>query len=230
MNIQPLKNRGGEMEEFMGDKLSVNPWLGMWVRPRETIRAIVQFKPGYLFPLLCLIYGFPLLLQMAQNFSLGDRFPMGGIVIGALVGAVFIGMIGINLVAALFYWTGKWIGGTGTFQTIRAAVAWSNVPNLVNSLIWVVNMASFGNRLFTHGFVETPFVGNELALIFFTSLVQVVIAVWGFVIVLKALGEVQGFSAWKALLNVLIPFFIVLVGLSILAWLLSMMAGGARVS
>jgi hypothetical protein len=212
----------------MGNKLSVNPWTGMWVRPRETIRAIIQFNPNYLFPLLCLIYGFPLLLQMAQNFSLGDRFPMAGIVVGALLGAMLVGVIGINVAAGLFYWTGKWIGGIGSFRNIRAAVAWANVPNLVNILIWAVNMTAFGNRLFTRGFVETPFVGSELALIFFTSLIQVGIAIWALVMVLKALGEAQGFSAWKALLNILIPFFIVVIGLAILGWLMSMM-GGPRV-
>ena len=171
----------------MGDKLSINPWLTIWTRPRETIRAIVQFNPGHLFPLLCLIYGFPLLLQMAQNFSLGDRFPMGGIIVGALIGGIFAGVIGMSMASALFYWTGKWIGGEGSYQNVRSAVAWSNVPNLVNILVWIVNMVSFGDRLFTRGFIETPFVGGELTVIYFASLVQVVIAIWGFIIFLKAL-------------------------------------------
>ena len=212
----------------MGDKLSINPWLTIWTRPRETIRAIVQFNPGHLFPLLCLIYGFPLLLQMAQNFSLGDRFPMGGIIVGALIGGIFAGVIGMSMASALFYWTGKWIGGEGSYQNVRSAVAWSNVPNLVNILVWIVNMVSFGDRLFTRGFIETPFVGGELTVIYFASLVQVVIAIWGFIIFLKALGEVQGFSAWKALLNVLIPFFVLLIGVTILFWLISMVAGGVH--
>lgn len=210
----------------MGDKLSVNPWLGMWVRPRQTIRALIEYNPSYLFPLLCMIYGFPLLLQMAQNFSLGDRFSMGGILIGALVGAIFVGMIGINIASALFYWTGKWIGGQGSFQTIKAAVAWSNVPNLVNIALWVINMATFGKRIFMRAFVESPFVGGELAVVFFVSVAQVIIGIWGFIIALKALGEVQGFSAWKALLNMLIPFFIIVIGLTLLAFLISLVAGG----
>ena len=228
MNIQPSQKAKGPSGGIMGDKLSINPWLGMWTRPRDTIRAIVQFNSSYLFPLLCLIYGFPLLLQMAQNFSLGDRFPMGGIIIGAMIGGIFAGMIGISIASGLFYWTGKWIGGIATYQNVRAAVAWSNVPNLVNILIWIVNIASFGTRLFNRGFVETSFVGGELTLIYFASLVQVVIAIWGFIIFLKALGEVQGFSAWKALLNVLIPFFVLLIGFTVLFWLISMVAGGVH--
>lgn len=209
----------------MGDKLSVNPWTGMWVRPRETIRAIIQFNPAYMYPFLCVIYGFPMLLQVAQNFAMGDRYPLAGIVIVSLLLAGIIGALMINISTALFYWTGKWIGGTGTYQTIRAAVAWSNIPNLVNILVWIMNIGVFGDRLFKQNFVETPFVGGELGIIFFSSIVQLVVGVWAFIIILKALGEVQGFSAWKALLNVIIPVVVIFVGVSILAWLFTMIAG-----
>jgi hypothetical protein len=209
----------------MAGKLSVNPWTGMWVRPRETIRAIVEFNPRYLFFLLCFIYGFPMMLQVAQNLSLGDRYPLAGIVIGGLILAVIAGAVMINVAGALFYWTGKWIGGTGSFLNVRAAVAWSNVPSLINALIWIVLMWEFGSRIFMKQFVNTPFVGGELAVIFFTSIIQVIIAIWAFIMLLKSLGEVQGFSAWKALLNVLIPIVVIFIGVSILGWLLSMIVG-----
>src|SRR5579862_5740550 len=107
----------------MGTKLSINPWTQMWVRPRETIRAIIQSNPGYMYPLLCFIYGFPMALQLAQNFSLGTRFHVAAIVIGALIVAIIVGAVMINIATALFTWTGKWIGGVGTYQQIRAAVA-----------------------------------------------------------------------------------------------------------
>ncbi len=213
----------------MGDKLPINPWTGMWVRPRETIRAIIQFNPSYMYPLLCFIYGFPMVLQLAQNFSMGDRFHVAGIIIAALILAIVVGAVMINIASALFLWTGKWIGGTGTFQQIRAAVAWSNMPSVVNIVLWLINIAAFGVRIFRVDFVETTFVGHEMALIFLTSLVQVIVAVWAFVITLKALGEVQGFSAWKALLNILIPLFVIFIGVSILAWLFSMGAGTPQV-
>jgi hypothetical protein len=209
----------------MGTKLSINPWTQMWVRPRETIRAIIQSNPGYMYPLLCFIYGFPMALQLAQNFSLGTRFSAAGIIAGALIVAIILGAVMINIATALFTWTGKWIGGVGTYQQIRAAVAWSNMPSVVNIGVWMINIAVFGARMFKSDFVETQFVGNELSIIFFTAVVQLVIAVWAFVITLKALGEVQGFSAWKALLNILIPIFVIFIGVSILAWLFTLMTG-----
>jgi len=195
----------------MAEKLSVNPWVGMWVRPRETIRAIVNFNPRYLFPLLSAIYGFPMMLQFGQNLSLGERLPLWAIALGAVVLSTFIGMLGMTIMSALLCWTGKWIGGKASFIEIRAAVSWSHVPNLVNIVIWLIMMGVFGSRLFFQSFAETPFLGHEISVVFIGFLVQVIISVWGFVIALKSLGEVQGFSAWKALLNVLIPFFMVMI-------------------
>ena len=209
----------------MAIQLPVNPWTGMWVRTRETIRAIIQFNPAYKLILLYFIYGLPMLFQMAQNFSYGDRFSVTAIIVACLIFAVVLGAITINFGSALFYWTGKWIGGTATFQQIRAAVAWSNVPNVVNILIWFVNIAAFGGRIFRQEFVNTPFAGHELALIFLTAVIQIVLAIWSFVIILKALSEVQGFSIWKAFLNMLIPFVVIFIGLVILGWLVGMMAG-----
>jgi hypothetical protein len=209
----------------MGNKLSINPWTGMWVRPRETIRAIIETNPGYMYPLLCFIYGFPLALQLAQNFSLGNTYSTTAIVITSAILAIILGAVMISIAAALFTWTGKWIGGTGTYQQVRAAVAWSNMPNVVNIGLWMINIATFGVRLFRTNFIETQFVGNELTIIFMTVFVQLIIAVWAFIIALKALGEVQGFSAWKALLNIVIPVGIIFVGIVILGSLLNLMTG-----
>ena len=49
----------------------------------------------------------------------------------------------ISITAALFKWTGKWIGGEGTYQQIRSAVAWSNMPSAVNIVILAGKSGSF---------------------------------------------------------------------------------------
>lgn len=208
----------------MANKLSINPWLQIWMKPRETMRAIVKTDPKYRFYLLSGIYGFTLLLQLAQNISLGDTVSLTAIFSGAVVLSVLMGILGITIMSGLLYWTGGWIGGNASYVDVRAAVAWSNVPNIVNIVIWLVLIGVFGNRLFLHTFAETPFIGTELTVVFFAFVLQTVISVWGFIIALKALGEVQGFSAWKALLNVLIPFFMVTIGVWVVMWL-SMMVG-----
>jgi len=193
----------------MSKKVQGNPWLSVWTQPRQTVRSIVNTDPKYGFVALSAIYGFPMALNLAQNFSLGGRVPLWSILIGSLIVCIILGMIGISISTWLLHVTGRWIGGKGNYQTIRTAVAWSNVPNIVTTLMWVVLFGVFGGLVFSKQFTEMQFVGFQAGIVFIIFLIQAVISVWGFVILLQGLSEVQQFSLWKALLNVLIPFVIV---------------------
>jgi hypothetical protein len=181
------------------------PWLKMWVEPRQTIRSIVKRDPKYLFKSLCIIYGFPMLLHFAQTQSLGGRLSLIAILGGAILFAFFVGMIGISITSFLLHFTGKWIGGAASFSYVRAAVAWSNVTNVVNSIIWLILVGLFKEQVFFQTFPANVLVGYQGVVLGFLFFAQCVVTVWSFIILLKSLGEVQGFSAWKALLNVIMP-------------------------
>ncbi len=187
-----------------------NPWLDILVKPRDTIRGIVQENPKKGLKFLYFLYGLPFALNMAQSLSLGSHVPVWGIVLGSLVLAMIFGWFGILLISGLFFVTGKWIRGVATFPQVRAAVAWSGVPNIATILMWTLLLIVFGGKVFYKEFAETSFIGHEAGVIFAVFFVQSIASIWGFVILLQALGEVQGFSAWKALLNVIIPFGLLL--------------------
>lgn len=204
----------------MGDKtIGVNPWTHIWFKPRETIREIIQYNPKFRFIILSFLYGLPMLLHMAQNISLGERFSAGGISIAALILATFVGMLGLTIASGLVYWTGKWIGGNGSFHEVRAAVSWSNVPNIVAIIIWAILIFSFKKDIFMAEFGEQNFVGTQLMLVSGSLIIQAILSIWSFIILVKGLGEAQGFSAWKGVLNVLIPFFMVGIVIWALSWI-----------
>lgn len=202
----------------MAKDLRMNPWLSIWVQPRETMREILDTNPKYGFLILCAFYGFPMAMSFAQSFSLSSVVPTWSIVIAALVLCTFLGFVGIYISTWLLYVTGKWIKGTGSFQDIRSAVAWSNVPNVVTSITWLILLGFFGGQVFSKGFSETTFVGYQAGVVFLVFLVQSIVSIWGFIILLKTLGEAQGFSAWRALLNIAIPFVIVVALAWIVGW------------
>ncbi|NGX27271.1 MAG: hypothetical protein K940chlam6_01204 [Chlamydiae bacterium] len=199
--------------------LGVNPWTHIWIKPRETLKKVVRFNPKYRFVILSFIYGLPMLLHMAQNLSVGEQFNIIGIVIVALVLATFVGMLGLTIASALVYWTGKWIGGKANYFPVRAAVSWSNVPNIFAIIIWAILIYNFRDHIFLSEFDEMNFVGGQMTLITGALFVQAAIAIWSFIILVKGLGEVQGFSAWKGVLNVLIPFFMIGILIWVITWL-----------
>ncbi len=198
-----------------------NPWLSIWVEPRKTIRSIVNTNPKSGLVALCVIYGLPLALNLAQNFALTDTIPVWAILIGALLVSAFLGIIGISISSWLLSFTGKWIGGKGSFQHVRAAVAWSNVPNAVTIIMWIVLFGIFGAQILNKNFSEMQFVGYQAGTLFLVMLIESIVSVWGFIILINTLAEVQGFSIWRALLNVIIPFVAVVAIIWILGWALS---------
>ena len=112
-------------------------------------------------------------------------------------------------------------GGVGSFEHLRAVVASSNVPNVVNLLMWVILLVVFRAAVFRREFVDTTFVGYQVGLVFLIFLVQTIVSIWGFVILLLGLSQVQKFSIWKAVLNVVIPTAIVfgiIWGASFIIW------------
>ncbi len=203
----------------MSKEIGVNPWLSIWVKPRETVAKIVAFNPKHRFLLLSFLYGLPMLLNIVQNLSLGDLYGMTGIVIAAVVLATFAGMLAITVASALLLWTGKWIGGQGNYQSIRAAVAWSNVPNILLVLTWVVLLFLFREQVLVDSYEEMDFVGQEFMVASIALAVQSILGIWSFVILVKGLGQVQKFSAWKGVLNVLIPFFLIGLVIWVVSWL-----------
>ncbi|MCH9625664.1 MAG: hypothetical protein S4CHLAM123_08420 [Chlamydiales bacterium] len=202
--------------------LGVNPWATIWTKPRDTIKRIVRYNPKHRFVWLSFLYGFPMLLHTAQNLNLGDTYTTAGIVVVALVLGTFAGMLGIVIASGLIYWTGKWIGGKDNYQNVRSAVAWSNVPNIIAVIAWAVLLYKFQGQLFFEDFEDKNFVGSDMLLVGGATFVQAVISIWSFVILVKGLGEVQGFSAWKGVLNVLIPFFMVGAAIWVISWIFYM--------
>lgn len=203
----------------MKENLPFNPWLKIWVSPRETIRKIVALNPSYRFYLLSWMYGFVMFLQLAQDLSLSLQMPLPFILGGSLILAAPIGALVFNIFAALLCWTGKWIGGKGSFSHIKAAVAWAYVPSAVNIMVWLLMLSVFGASIFSGAFADTVFAGYQLSIVFFGFLAQIIASIWGFFIGLHTLAEVQGFSAWRALLNIVIPFVMLMVTFWFVSWI-----------
>src|SRR5579863_10245645 len=202
-------------KDFIG-----NPWLSIWTEPRKTIRSIVDTNSKLGFPFLSAVYGLPLAFNLIQSLGVSPAVPLWAALIGALLVCPFLGMIGISICAWFLQVTGRLIGGQGDFPKIRAAVAWSNVPNVVTILMWIVLLGIFGAQIFNKNFSEGHFIGYQAGILFLAMLIETIISVWGFIILLNALAEVQKFSMWRALANVVIPFVAVAAIIWILGWAL----------
>ena len=201
----------------------LNPWFSMWAHPRRTIRQIVATNPDRLVVFLAAAGGIVEALTNASSDSKGDHMSLQAILLTALIGGPIMGIIGLWLGSILLRWTGGWIGGQADSRHVRTAIAWSNVPQVWGLLLWIPAILLFGAELFTTAtpIIEASSLLSALYLVF--SVGTMAIGIWSFVVCLHALGEVQGFSAWKALLNTILAMMVVLIPLlviiGILIWL-----------
>lgn len=193
----------------------MNPWRDIWTQPRATIQSLVAKDLSYGFKKLAWIYGFTIALSLSKMFSLVTLYPLWAILLGSLLLGIVFGFISITVTAYILYWCGRLIGGNSPFKEIRCVVAWSNLPVVINVLVWILLICVFKEQAFYSDFPAEVTLANKTGLFLLVMLGQWVASIWSFIILIQGLREVQGFSIWKGLLNIIIPI-IALIILSVL--------------
>lgn len=180
----------------MAETTVLNPWLSMWTKPRSTVQWLVERDPGRNVVLLPTLAALSDALNRASSKGLGDTSPLPLILVMALVLSVIFGPLMLYLWSIILGWTGKWLGGRASREAIGVALAWSLVPIAWSLLLWIAGLLIFGTALFSHW---APSVAANPLLFLALELAKVVLGCWALVLMLKSLGQVQGFSAWRAL-------------------------------
>lgn len=191
--------------------LSLNPFLNVWTKPRQTFQEILRFNPNYLVLLLAALYGLKQGLDISAISGFGDFYPLWEILLSILILGPLVGILSLYIGSFLMVWVGKWLQGQSTYQTMRTALAWSYVPSLVSLGLVLITLPFFGIEIFTS---TTPVLDASnalLVLLIIISIVDLMLGIWMFIINLIMISEAQQFSIWKALANVLLAMVVVLV-------------------
>jgi hypothetical protein len=195
-----------------------NPWITVWTRPRATIRRIVEIDVHYQVLFLAMLAGALSRLEARWAQPPGTpgsaAFPL--IVVLSVIGGAIAGLIGLYINGALLKWSGTILGGIATYAEVRAALAWAEVPVIVAVSIGILSI------LIGTGGPMMPFVGNGAESSVSVSLLHAVFGLWSFILVLKCVGEVHRFSAWRALGAIVL----IAVAIAILIVIALLLAGG----
>lgn len=184
------------------------PWFFIWVKPRSTIRAIIDSDPEKYVLFLAILAGIVRVLDQTSERGYGDILPFAAVLILSVLFGGAAGLISLFISGAVFRWTGSWFGGRASSKEVRAAVAWSSIPSISMLLIWVLLIAVYGKEMFTS---VTPTIDNSPYILLCSALPSLVLILWAFILLLLTISEVHRFSIWKALGTVAIPVIAVLV-------------------
>ena len=212
------------MSQTTGIDLSKeNPYLTIWMKPRATIRGIVNENPSFRVLPIAAAGGILQALQVAVMVWAGDQLSVSMILLFCFVLGPPLGLILLYLGAWIVKLSCRMLGGHADSREVRAALAWSSIPFLATAPLYIVRFALVGKELFTF---EKPSVVSQPALFYLlvaTFVPEVVLSIWWLVVTLKALAEVQRFSAWRALSSMLLllaPFVVLIVIVAIVAYFL----------
>lgn len=192
------------------------PWIAIWMSPRETIKKIVNRDPTYQVIMLGALAGALMMLNSMLSAALGfTPVPLPASLAPYLpiltfaspfVGAAF-GILGLYMTAFVMDWSGRALGGVGNALTVRAAVAWSEVPQICLSVVMLLILLGTGVWQALALSMPDPngpavAAANQFTL---TRGIEAIISIWSFILMLHCVGAVHRFSAWRALGAFLLP-------------------------
>jgi len=209
----------------MANAGSITPYFTIWTEPRATIRRIVDTDPTRNVIALATVGPAISMLASLWSKALGDNanlsafWPISVLLYVAVAAA--IGFVSLYLGGAVWRWAGSLLGGVASSVEVRAAIAWSSVPGIAGELVLLIaillglpvpQVTPQGMPRFDPAFYRiTTFEG--------------VIGIWSLVVLLKCIGEVHRFSAWRALVAGLIPPLIAVVSIALMLFLFALLVG-----
>lgn len=186
---------------------NLHPWLSIWVKPRATMRKILDTNPLSAIIWFAIIWGvisgFSMINHMWNRYTEHPEFRSVLYAASFLIGGAIFGIIFLYFAGWLYKLTGSWIGGKGTFTQVKCAVGWAYYPFIISTIFGLLVLL----------FIGFPWLVTVLGFL------QLATLVWGFVIFLNLLAEAHNFSVWRALGAVLIAYVLVFIVLMILGLL-----------
>jgi len=191
----------------LSDLSFINNFKSIWLEPRATIKHIVETNSTKHVITIAILGGIAQTIGGAQGEYIPGEDTLMITVIAAIISGIIGGILGLYIGAYLIQWTGKWIGGTASREHIRCASAWAMLPLIPVLAIWCFWLAYFGEDIFipdSEALTTAP--GAFIYLL--TAIPFATCCIWTFFTTLKTLAQVQGFSAWKALANILLTILV----------------------
>jgi len=201
------------------------PVFTIWLYPRRTIRAILDTNPKRHVVLLAALGGIATSADSAIGRRFGDFLSPPAIAVLVFIIAPIGGVLTLYIGGWLLRITCSWLGGTASQTSVRAALAWSNIPQIVSALVTIPpSLIIHRSELFSSA---TPSLdaliqsSSSLALVttfvlLAIGVVSLIMAVWSILITVKCVAEAHRFSAWRALFAFLLAGCLVAIPIAII--------------
>lgn len=194
----------------------------IWFSPREIFSYITKNENDSFTYILLFLVGINRGFSQAILKNSGDNLPLLAIVlISIIIGGLF-GWISYYIFAALLSWTGEWLGGKGDTKSILRMLAYAMIPSILSLLLLIPQLSIAGEGLFQSNFDIFSLDLFSIYIYYISFFISTTLGIWSLVLYVIGLSEVQKFSVWKAIANILIATLVIIVPIMLifLGWYL----------
>ena len=196
----------------------------IWTSPRLVFRYINEKQYDKYVTVLLFLSGISATFGRASTNCVGDTMNSLGFIIGVcIIGGGLLGWVTFYISSALISWTGKWLNGQGNTKSFLRIGSHAMIPSIVALIFLFLKIGIYGIEIFkSDGDIYSA---GTLANIFFygASILELLLGIWTVVLLVIGISEVQKFSIWKSILNMILPGFVVLIPLIAIILLMSIL-------
>ena len=181
----------------------MNPFLSVWLHPKQTARYVIEHKT-IVYPLVLLVIGY--VLAGSAELLNTEAYPDLSFVWLFLIFIILVPIIGMSfmfMTAGIVFFIGKLIDGTGSFWDVFKASSISSIPSICIAPLLILGQA----------------VNEVIAVGFIAGILTIVISIWSVVIIVAAIAEAHQFSIIRSIITLIIPtilFIFLLIGIIII--------------
>ena len=181
-----------------------NLLVKLWFNPTATLRYILTHLPDKNVRVLLALGGIARAVGRAEVQNSADKMPLAAVLLLAVLGGGAFGWLTYYVYAWAMSATGHWLNGRADTDTFKTVLAWALVPTIATLGLTAVEIGLVGDELFkSETAIEYPLSISLPMLVL--GLLEIVLAVWAVVILVKGIMLIQGFRAGRAVANMLLP-------------------------
>lgn len=191
----------------------------IWTNPRQVFKYINETNYDKHLALLLVLTGITRTFDRAFLNGESDTSLWATIVICIVVGAV-LGWLTLYIYAGLLSWTGKWFNGIGNTSSILRILSYAMIPSIITLTFLIPEIGLYGAQIFKKDgvLISESWISNST--IYALIILKIVLTIWSLILCVIGVSEVQNFPVGKSVLNLLMPIFIILIPIVIIAIIL----------
>lgn len=205
-----------EKPQFFSDK---EIFTKIWTKPREVLRFIHDNKYNKYVTILLVLAAISRAFDRAILKDMGDSFSLLEIVLASIFIGGLVGWLSFYIYSSLISWTGKWLKGKADTTAILRVLAYSMVPYILVLFIVIPQIGIYGHEIFrSDGEISSGGLASNI-LYYGTMIVKIILVIFTMIFVVVGISEVQSFGIGKAILNFLLPSFVIFIPLSFIVFI-----------